>query len=83
MTDEKYLPGLIVFYHSLVTKHGSMYPVVVMATEKLSQRGRDIITDLGCRIEVVERLSTGREAKVSQSSLKFISSSYSQFRQSK
>ncbi|PWZ03700.1 galactinol synthase [Testicularia cyperi] len=46
MTSEHLLPGLVVFAESLLVTHGSQYPLVVMVTSKLSERGRAIIGSL-------------------------------------
>ncbi|SPC62752.1 related to galactinol synthase [Ustilago sp. UG-2017b] len=43
LTSENLLPGLVVFAHSLLVEHASEYPLVIMATSKLSVRARTIL----------------------------------------
>ncbi|KAF3769369.1 family 8 glycosyltransferase [Cryphonectria parasitica EP155] len=54
ITAESLLPGLAVFSHSLLrSDYASAYPLVVMVTPKLSQRGRTAIEQMGCIIRDV------------------------------
>ena len=46
LTSEHLLPGLIVFAHSLLVQHSSAYPLVIMATSKLSPRARNILSTM-------------------------------------
>ncbi len=39
-------PRLVVFAHSLLVKHASKYPLVIMATSKLSERARNILSTM-------------------------------------
>lgn len=43
LTSEHLLPGLVVFAHSLLVSQSSRYPLVIMATSKLSPRARAIL----------------------------------------
>ena len=43
LTSEHLLPGLVVFADSLLRVHASRYPLVVMVTSKLSERGLRIL----------------------------------------
>ncbi|SPO28123.1 related to galactinol synthase [Ustilago trichophora] len=46
LTSEHLLPGLVVFAHSLLVEHASRYPLVIMATSKLSSRARTILSNM-------------------------------------
>lgn len=46
LTSEHLLPGLVVFAHSLLVEHASEYPLVIMATSKLSSRARSILSTM-------------------------------------
>lgn len=46
LTSEHLLPGLVVFAHSLLVEHSSAYPLVIMATSKLSSRARIILSSM-------------------------------------
>ncbi|SNX85220.1 related to galactinol synthase [Melanopsichium pennsylvanicum] len=46
LTSEHLLPGLLVFAHSLLVQHASSYPLVIMATSKLSPRARNILSNM-------------------------------------
>ncbi|KAJ9473927.1 hypothetical protein PHBOTO_004028 [Pseudozyma hubeiensis] len=46
LTSEHLLPGLVVFAHSLLVQHSSDYPLVIMATSKLSSRARTILSTM-------------------------------------
>lgn len=46
LTSEHLLPGVVVFAHSLLVQHSSAYPLVIMATSKLSDRARNILATM-------------------------------------
>lgn len=47
LTSEHLLPGVVVFAHSLLSSpHASRYPLVIMATSKLSSRARSILSSM-------------------------------------
>lgn len=55
LTKSSYLPGILVFYESLLSV-GSKYPLVVMVTPELPQDAREILKKRGLVLRDVERL---------------------------
>lgn len=55
LTSEHLLPGVVVFAHTLLVQHASAYPLVIMATTKLSTRARGILSTMLPRGKVVIR----------------------------
>lgn len=65
LTDAKYLPCLLVLAYSLQASH-TRYPLVVMVTEALSARARDVVRRAGCVVQDVPYWALSKSATMAE-----------------